>query len=725
MRSRYPQKLRPRWWMSLLLIAVAVFAPPIIRAYDCVPCTAPDNGFGTATFPYPCPSQPCCGHVMRIIDGLPPGTTVEIPIELVSMSLVSSVPGGSLGGTQNVWDGQLKMQLNGTGTLGGYTRPLMLPVSGMTDLAPQSPGMQVQPFDCDLMQLQGQIIGDPDFDLLRVTAGTGFGMPSPGHTTLTRSGTGWAVESFFDITYRIDFVGRPGGPLGGMSGSTTGTIRIYQGCPRWRDPDPVKMHFPQLPDTNGWDVLATYPEVLADDWRCTETGEVRDIHFWGSWQFGAPGRIAKFHLKIYSDVPAGIDATYSHPGVLLWTQSIDRYVMTPIPTVTPEGWFDPRPGLFNFPDHNEYWQYDILLDPSQYFNQVFGTIYWLEISAELEPGTTARWGWKSTQFHFNDDAVYIPPVLSSCIVPDNGFGTATQPANCPYVGQDPMMIIDGLPPGTTIECQNQLHSFAPVMEFPGGMLGGTASQWGATLDLRMMGTGMLSGYVRSLSVPITPGQGESHYGPRAPGTSPQSFPSDLNRMFGQLPPGDPDFDLLRITSGTGFGMPSPGHTTLTSAGGGNWSVDSFFDIEYRIDFIGAPGGPLAGMSGSTTGTIRIQQGSPAPLVPWRDLYEPPAFTQSLDLAFVITGGTPVGCCTPPTKLRGDIALPLDGVTDGSDLGIMVDYIFFLDSSNLYDCLDAQDVNDDNVFDGGDLGILVDYIFFVDTSIIRRCDGSPF
>jgi hypothetical protein len=57
-------------------------------------------------------------------------------------------------------------------------------------------------------------------------------------------------------------------------------------------------------------------------------------------------------------------------------------------------------------------------------------------------------------------------------------------------------------------------------------------------------------------------------------------------------------------------MPSPGHTTLVRRQDGNWNVDSFFDITYRIDFIGAPGGPFAGMSGSTTGTIRMQTGGP-------------------------------------------------------------------------------------------------------------------
>jgi hypothetical protein len=96
----------------------------------------------------------------------------------------------------------------------------------------------------------------------------------------------------------------------------------------------------------------------------------------------------------------------------------------------------------------------------------------------------------------------------------------------------------------------------------------------------------------------------------------RSHDTDFLGLQGQLPPGDPDFDLLRVTAGTSFGLPSPGHTTLTQLPGGNWNVDSFFDITYRIDFIGAPGGPLGGMSGSTTGTIRMQAGIPEPSSLW-------------------------------------------------------------------------------------------------------------
>ncbi len=40
-------------------------------------------------------------------------------------------------------------------------------------------------------------------------------------------------------------------------------------------------------------------------------------------------------------------------------------------------------------------------------------------------------------------------------------------------------------------------------------------------------------------------------------------------------------------------------------GDGTFVVDSFFDIDYRIDFVGAVGGQLDGLSGSTTSKLRM------------------------------------------------------------------------------------------------------------------------
>jgi hypothetical protein len=98
------------------------------------------------------------------------------------------------------------------------------------DFADTDPNPGGKSIATDLLALQGQIIGDPDFDLLRITGGTAFGMPSTGQTTLTQlPGGNWNVDSFFDVFYRIDFIGRPGGPLGGMSGSTNGMVELQLG----------------------------------------------------------------------------------------------------------------------------------------------------------------------------------------------------------------------------------------------------------------------------------------------------------------------------------------------------------------------------------------------------------------------------------------------------------------------------------------------------------------
>jgi len=56
----------------------------------------------------------------------------------------------------------------------------------------------------------------------------------------------------------------------------------------------------------------------------------------------------------------------------------------------------------------------------------------------------------------------------------------------------------------------------------------------------------------------------------------------------------------------GFGV-STGHM------GPNWNVESYHDVQYRIDFVGRAGGPFGGMSGSTTAISRFQIGQP--LVP--------------------------------------------------------------------------------------------------------------
>jgi hypothetical protein len=425
----------------------------------------------------------------------------------------------------------------------------------------------------------------------------------------------------------------------------------------WDPIDGHKMHFPQLPDETGWAVKDEYPNMLADDWQCSESGYVKDIHFWGAWRGGVQGIIKQFHIVIYEDIPVGPTIPYSRPGRVIKRIAVTNWQTRTIQPPTMEGWYDPVTQTFTANDHLTYYQYNVFLRPDQWFTQQQGKIYWVGISAELVNGPVlAEWGWKSTKDHFNDDAVWgqVPCGGTSCDSPDNGTGTAAQPSLCSYTSPtDIMTIIDGLPAGTTIEIETELVPLSLTSETPGGSLGGTQSMWQARLNMHLTGTGSLAGYSREMSRDLGSASGspdlESHQAPRMPGTSPQSFETSLMQMTGQmqLPIGDPDFDLLRITAGTGFGMPSPGHTTLVQMPGGTWSVESFFDITYRIDFVGKPGGPLGGMSGSTTGTIRLHQG--ACPTNWTEMHEPqvnlPPIQDNYDVAIdpngqFANGGSP-------------------------------------------------------------------------------------
>jgi len=182
----------------------------------------------------------------------------------------------------------------------------------------------------------------------------------------------------------------------------------------WEDNDDYTMHYPQYPNPYWWAIDITRGFV-ADDWMCSVSGPVDDIHFWMSWQGGNVGVVDGVWARIWSDVPANTDplAPWSHPGDLLWDHIFwDGFTVRQPPEPADAGWFTPAEWndgtpIDNQHDHQAYYQVNIediryIIEP---FHQVRDTVYWLELHIIPEaPNTYA--GWNTSNDMWNDNAVY-------------------------------------------------------------------------------------------------------------------------------------------------------------------------------------------------------------------------------------------------------------------------------------------------------------------------------
>ncbi len=405
------------------------------------PCQMPDNGNGTADFPPFCPYENE-EEMIVMTEGFPPGSGLYLDGPLTGFTNTWEEPGGSMGGTVALFNAQFEWHVTGFGDLEGFERQITMPLYYCeAHTAPRTPGDPVQTFLQDISRIQGGIYGDPDFEMVQIVGGIEYGLPCPGETTLTQLPYGdFSVDSFFDITYQIEFQGAPGSMLEGMAGMTTGTIRLQTERPdeEW------KMHFPQWPDLTetGVDVFTEEPLTLADDFMCTQTGPITDITIWCSWKWDefVPD-ITFFELGLWSDVPEGTDG-YSHPGEQLWGRlfSPGEFIEEQFTYVEPgEWWFNPLSGDCFFPGDFWVWQYDFQLPLAEAFVQEEGTIYWLSVEAfqPEDPDWSLGIGWKSTDLHWNDDAVWR--------IMDLAWNELVYPGQHPQAGQsmDLSFVIDG------------------------------------------------------------------------------------------------------------------------------------------------------------------------------------------------------------------------------------------------------------------------------------------
>ncbi len=203
----------------------------------------------------------------------------------------------------------------------------------------------------------------------------------PGTTAVSISVPNWAAAGTSYARFRIS--SQPG--LGFAGGAPDGEVEDYRirlEALKWL----------QIPEQGqeGVDVNNTQ-FMLADDFQCTASGPITDIHFWGSFFHDVlppegPGGLI-IDASIWSDVPKGADAQYSHPGDVLWSRTFTpgQYAAARIWTVEEgEWWHDP--GTQNWipeADQNIY-QFDFYLPAGEAFVQEEGKIYWLAVKYRYE-----------------------------------------------------------------------------------------------------------------------------------------------------------------------------------------------------------------------------------------------------------------------------------------------------------------------------------------------------
>jgi hypothetical protein len=142
-------------------------------------------------------------------------------------------------------------------------------------------------------------------------------------------------------------------------------------------------------DYDSWFISDVAGYQVADDYLCRDGRPVTDVHWWGSYIPGTQGKVEKFMVQFWSDVPAGPDGGFSHPGERLYQKTIAN---------VPEafyGWTAAGEAVF---------EYNVSLGSTP-FPQERGKIYWLSIRAVLTATGDQKWGWHESRVRYNDWAV--------------------------------------------------------------------------------------------------------------------------------------------------------------------------------------------------------------------------------------------------------------------------------------------------------------------------------
>lgn len=220
-------------------------------------------------------------------------------------------------------------------------------------------------------------------------------------------------------------------------------------CVKWPQPPTENVAYPGY--YYGWNEpsgIDTF-QIVADDWICLDDRPITEIRWWGSytggWSADDPpdGQPTAFHIGIWTDVPAGGEPAWSHPG-----EMIAEWVV-PLTDLN-----ERKVGMDYHPEHGEEtcFQYDFVIPESEWFLQAPGThgAYWISISAQDAPAPC------SCSADFNGDGVvnsldlqYFapcmpmpPPLPSECVHADLDCDGDVDPADyaifaCQFAAQWP------------------------------------------------------------------------------------------------------------------------------------------------------------------------------------------------------------------------------------------------------------------------------------------------
>ncbi|UCC30788.1 MAG: hypothetical protein JSU86_00640 [Phycisphaerales bacterium] len=206
-----------------------------------------------------------------------------------------------------------------------------------------------------------------------------------------------------------------GGDPQGPDTDCTGVVECQR--LKWAQPPTYSPLSPRPECFWGWDDPSMYDwpfePIVADDFLCVGPLPITDVHWWGSYEhyldplppdWGPPF----FHIGIWTDVPAGVDQPFSHPGVMVWDWVVRREDLNERSVGC-----DFYPALMDVPE--TCFRYDFVIPQSEWYYQpgVAGdpTIHWISIAAWY-PLSTDRsgylpWGWKTRQPNRWDAAVRI------------------------------------------------------------------------------------------------------------------------------------------------------------------------------------------------------------------------------------------------------------------------------------------------------------------------------